>query len=382
MNIEKSTGRWRLAVSLLGAAALAGGAWWLWPRNAAAAAPAAVAVLQRVQGQVVVPEGSPLRRTLRVEPVAEQQVSAAFSLPAVVEADPARLVKILSPVAGRIQSLDKVLGDAVKRGDALAGVDAPDLMQARSDAQKARAALVLARQALARQRELAGSEIASRRDVEQAENDAAQAASELARAEARLAQIGAATTGAGQGSVLSLRSPIAGRVVELNAARGGYWNDTNASLMTVADLSSVYVSASVDEKDLGSVFVGQEATVLFDAYPDQPMKARVRYVGELLDPDTRKLKVRLLFDNRDGRLRPGMFARATFLARPHGGLLLPAAAVVHAGFDDRVFVESAPWRFEPRVVRLGVRQGEQVEVVSGLKAGERVVQRDGVLLDD
>jgi cobalt-zinc-cadmium efflux system membrane fusion protein len=122
--------------------------------------------------------------------------------------------------------------------------------------------------------------------------------------------------------------------------------------------------------------------VSFDAYPGEPMKAQVRYIGELLDPDTRKLKLRMRFDNHDGRLRPGMFAKATFLSKAHRGLLLPAAAVVQSGFRDRVFVEVAPWRFEPREVRLGAAVGGQVEVVAGLRAGERVVRSDGVLLDD
>ncbi|CAN7779262.1 efflux RND transporter periplasmic adaptor subunit [Variovorax sp. LjRoot84] len=387
MNIKKINAG-RLAPCVLGVAALGCAAWWFSPvrANASAAESGAMAAVQHEQGQVVVPEKSPLRRTLAIQPVAEQVVAAPFSLPATVEADPAKLVKVLSPIAGRIASLDKGLGDAAKTGDVLVRIDSPDLMQAMSDAKKAKSALVMARQALARQRELGASEIAAKRDIEQAENDFEQATSEAARADAKLAQLGAAaphaTQAKQQGSVLSVRSPIAGRVVDLNAAKGGYWNDTTAALMTVADLSTVFVTASVGEKDLGALFIGQSATVVFDAYPDEPMKAQVRYIGELLDPDTRKVKVRMLFDNRSGRLRPGMFAKATFFAKPHQGLLVPSSSVVQSGFYSRVFVEVSPWRFEPRVVQLGPQVGGAVEIVAGLKAGERVVEKDGVLLND
>jgi cobalt-zinc-cadmium efflux system membrane fusion protein len=387
MNIKKINAG-RLALGVLGAAALGAAGWWLSPvrANANAAESGTTPTLRHEQGHVIVPENSPLRRTLAIRSVAEQVVEVPLSLPATVEADPAKMVKVLSPMAGRIASLDKGLGDAAKTGDVLVRIDSPDLMQAMSDARKARSALALARQALARQRELGASEIAARRDIEQAENDFEQATSEAARADAKLAQLGAGAPRAApapqQGSVLSVRSPIAGRVVELNAARGGYWNDTSAALMTVADLSTVFVAASVGEKDLGALFVGQSATVMFDAYPGEPARAQVRYIGEVLDPDTRKTKVRMLFDNPNGRLRPGMFAKATFFAKPHQGLLIPSSSVVQSGFYSRIFVEVAPWHFEPRVVQLGPKVGDDVEIIAGLKAGERVAVKDGVLLND
>jgi cobalt-zinc-cadmium efflux system membrane fusion protein len=346
-----------------------------------AAAP--VPALRHDGARLIVPEASPLRRTLAVATLADENVAAPFTLPAVVEADPARLAKVLTPVTGRIVSIAKRLGDEVRAGDVLFTIDSVDLAQAHADAAKAHAALALAQRNLARQRELDASEIAARRDLEQAQGDYEQAASEAARADARLAQLGA---GAGKGAaaggrVLAVRAPISGRVVDLAAAAGGYWNDATAPLMTVADLSRVFVTANAQEKDLGRVYAGQSASVGFDAYPE-PLEAKVGFVGALLDPDTRTVKVRIPCDNRDGRLKPGMFAEATLRARPHQGILVPMTAVVQSGFDTRAFVEVAPWAFESRVVTLGPQIGERIEVVAGLKPGERVVVKDGVLLND
>lgn len=326
-----------------------------------------------------IPEQSPLRRSLTVSTIDEQSIAAPFTLPALVEADPGRLVRVASPLAGRIVSVNKQLGDTVKAGEALFTIDAPDMAQAGADHAKAQSALALAQRNLQRQNELAQSDIAAKRDVEQAQGDYDSAAAEAARAAARLAQLGA-RAGAGSSRIV-VRSPIAGRVVELSAAAGAWWNDASAPLMTVADLSQVFISASAQEKDLALLYVGQQASIKLDAWP-QPLTGQVRYIGEMLDPDTRTIKVRLPFDNRDGRLKPGMFAEATLLARPHRGLLVPMSAVIQSGFTSRTFVEVKPWQFAPRDLQLGAQIGEQVEVLAGLKAGDRIVTKDGVLLND
>ena len=366
---------------LLGLAAFGLTGWVLLGLHAKEAPPEdATPVLVHDGDALLIPEKSPLRKSLLVAAVEGQSVAVPFTLPAVVEADPARLVKVMPPLAGRIVRLNKQLGDQVKAGDVLFTMDSPDFALATADAAKARAALTLASHGLERQRELDKSDLAVRRDLEQAQSDFAQASSEAARADARLRQSGA-RAGANADGKLAVRSPIAGRVVELAAAEGAYWNDATAPLMTVADLSRVFVSANAQEKDLARLYVGQQASVKLDAYA-APLTGEVRYVGDLLDPDTRTVKVRLPFDNRDGNLKPGMFAEATLSSRPHQGILVPMAAVIQGGFSSRAFVEVGPWRFAPREVKLGVQIGQQIEVLGGLKAGERIVVKDGVLLND
>jgi cobalt-zinc-cadmium efflux system membrane fusion protein len=328
-----------------------------------------------------VPDASPLRKALQVAVVREQPVQRAITVPGAVEADPARLIKVVPPVSGRIDKLYKRLGDTVKVGDPLFTLDSADLSQAWSDAGKAQAALTLAQRNLARQQELSRAEIAAKKDLQQAESDQAQALSEAQRTRSRLAQLGTAW-GQGSGRQYTLRSPIAGHVIDLAGAPGGFWNDTNAPLMTVADLSSVWVSASVQEKDLAAVFVGQSAAITLNAYPGEAFIGSVRYIAQVLDADTRTVKVRIVLDNAAGRLRPGMFASVIFSGPAHNGPVVPAAALVQDGFETRVFVEQSAWSFAPRVVKTGARLGEQVEITAGLKAGERVVVRNGMLLND
>jgi len=378
--MKKTTITKPILLTTLGLAALGLSGWGLYGAHAGQAPAADVPALVHEGERLRIPEQSPLRRALTISAIDTQQIAAPFTLPALVEADPARLVKLTSPLAGRIVSISKQLGDEVKAGDVLFSVDAPDMAQAGADNAKAQAALALARRNLARQRELAQSDIAAGRDVEQAQSDFDSASAEASRAGARLAQLGAQAGGAAGGRI-TVRSPIAGRVVDLSAAAGAYWNDATAPLMTVADLSHVFISANAQEKNLPQLYVGQQASIQLDAWP-QPVNGQVRYIGEMLDADTRTVKVRMPFENRDGRLKPGMFAEATLLARPHDGLLVPMAAVIQSGFASRAFVEVKPWQFEARELKLGAQIGEQVEVLSGLKAGERIVTKDGVLLND
>lgn len=340
----------------------------------------AIAVVRK-GAALSVPAASPLRQSLQLATVEEHDVARTIPVPAVVEADPAHLVRVVPPVSGRIGQLLKHLGDTVKAGDALFTMDSADVAAAYSDNGKAQASLTLARHNLDRQKELRAADISARKDLEQAESDYAQALSESERSKARLAQLGAGS-GAGGGRLTTLRSPLSGHVIELNGGQGGFWNDTNAPVMVVADLSTVWLSASVQEKDLAAVYAGQTADIELNAYPGEHIAGKVGYVSEVLDPDTRTVKVRVAVDNRNGRLKPGMFARATFSAAPHRGVVVPASALVQNGTQTQVYVETAAWTFEARTVTTGIHSGDQVEIASGLKAGARIVAKEGVLLND
>src|SRR5262249_29651141 len=160
------------------------------------------------------------------------------------------------------------------------------------------------------------------------------------------------------------------------------WNDANSALMTIADLNSVWVTANVPEKDTARVAKGQPVDVVFGAYPDEVFKGQVQFVSDVLDPDTRRNKVRIPFKNPDIRLKPNMFANVTFYTPRQTMVVAPTAALVMKNDGDRVFVEVEPWVFEPRAVEVAFQQGDQAIIKSGLKAGERVIVKGGVLLND
>jgi cobalt-zinc-cadmium efflux system membrane fusion protein len=339
-------------------------------------------LLVREGDRIIVPEGSPLRAKLTVEAVAEQEIRRSLVLPATVEADPSRLVKIVPPLAGRIPQLKVQLGERVTAGQALAILDSPDLGTAYADHERATVLLELARKNRDRARDLSKIGGAAIRELQQAETDYVTADVEHHRADARLRQIGVNPEATDPTKTLTITAPIAGSIIELDVGAGAFWNDPNASLMTVADLSSIWVTANVPEKDTALIAKGQAVEVVFAAYPGEIFRGQVLFISDIVDSDSRRTKVRIAFANPEIRLKPNMFATVSFFAPAQKVATVPATALVLKNDGERVFVEVAPWTFLPRNVEVNFEQGNSVVIKSGLSAGERAVVKGGVLLND
>jgi membrane fusion protein, heavy metal efflux system len=353
------------------------------PTNAPVAAPGPTqATLTRIGDRIVVPPGSPLRERLAVAQPELKQVSHTLVLPALVEPDPARTVKVLPAVGGRITDLKVRLGERVSKNQELLVIDSGDLAQAYSDRDKARAALTLAKEALDRLKLLERSQAIAIKDRQQAENDYAQAQSELERSINRLRAIGVPAEEGGPTRVLSVKSPIEGSIIDLQVGAGAYVNDPTAPMMTIANLDTIWVTANVPEKDISFVFDGQPVEVAFPAYPDKTFKGKVLFVSDVIDPDTRRNKVRVAFDNPDKMMKANMFANATFVAPAEARLIVPTSALVMTNDRTSIFVEVAEWAFERRNVEIAYQEGATAAIKSGLRSGERVVVRGAVRLND
>lgn len=339
-------------------------------------------MLVREGARVSVPDGSPLRGKLTIGVVGEREIERKLVLPAVVEADPARTVKVLPPVTGRVTDLRVQLGERVTQGQELAVIDSGDLAQAYADIEKARSMETLTKKALDRQLGLEKAGGGAIKDREQAQSDYNQAAAELERARSRLRAIGVPADQNAQSRLLSLKAPVSGSLIDLQIARGAFLNDPTAAIMTIANLGTVWVTANLPEKDTVSVTKGQDVEVVLAAYPGEVFAGKVLFISDILDPDTRRTKVRIAFENPDVRLKPNMFAIATFLAPQRMAQVVPTQALVLKDEADQVFVEVAPWTFEARNVEVGFQQGDQAIVDGGLNAGERIVVKGGVLLND
>ncbi len=332
--------------------------------------------------RISVPSTSPLRMRLGIADVVDKAIARSLTLPAVVESDPARTAKVLPPVAGRVTELKVQLGARVAAGDVLAVIESSDLAQAVSDLEKARSALKLTKQTLDRLVTLEKTSAIAVKEREQAQSEYAQAVSEAERAQSRLQAIGAPSDPKGNRRLLQLKAPGAGSVIDLQMAPGAFLNDPTAAVMTIADLSTVWVTANVPEKDTALVTKGQTVDVVFTAYPNEVFKGTVLFVSDVLDPDTRRTKVRIAFPNPDMRLKPNMFATATFLAPERPMPIVPTKALILRNESDQVFVEVAPWVFEARPVEVAFQQGDQAVLTRGVKAGDRIVVKGGVLLND
>lgn len=340
------------------------------------------ALMVRQGDKIMVPEGSALRTRLSVEKADVQPIESKLVLPAVVESDPARTALVLPALGGRVLALKVALGDRVAQGQALAVIDSPDLAQAYDDNDKAADAHKLADKLLARQLEQAKIGTASEQDLDQAKSNATQAEAEYARTQAHLKTLGVPADAKPRSRLLTVTAPVAGSITTLALAPGMMINDPTQSVMTVADLSTVWVTAMVPEKDVGAVSRNQDAEVRLAAYPDRALHGKVLFVSDVIEPDSRRNKLRIAFANADHALKPNMFATVTLLGTQRSLVVLPSSALLMNNDRTSVFVAVAPWTFERRTVDPDLEEGTSVAIRSGVNPGDQVVVKGGILLND
>ncbi len=343
-------------------------------------------------GEITFATDSPKLAKIRVEAVDAADVPRAqVSTPGKVEANPNRLSHVVLPVGGRVAAVRVRLGDFVTEGDVVLTVESSDVDQATStylqgqaSVTQARAALAKAQADLDRMRDLFEHNAVARKELLNAEAvlaqskaavEQAQASSEQARR--RLEILGVKPGQFGQR--LEIRAPISGKVLEISVAPGEYRNDTAASLMTIADLSSVWVTSDVPESSIRMVQLGERVDIELTAYPGTRFSGRVKQIADTVDPQTRTVKVRAELDNREGRLRPEMFAQIRFTNDVVRKPVVPVGAVLQGDGQSMIWRQESPGVFRQIPVTLGSRVGDRVAVLTGLQAGDRIVT-DGVML--
>ncbi|MFI5207844.1 MAG: efflux RND transporter periplasmic adaptor subunit [Gemmatimonadales bacterium] len=330
-------------------------------------------------GEVRLPPDSPKLASISVDTVRARREKVVVVLPAQLVLDEDHTVRVTSPVLGRVRSIDAAPGDHVEAGRALAHIASSDVAQAQSDLQRAEAALTTASTSLVRARDLFAHQVIAQRELQQAVNDSAQARAERDRAQARVQQLGASPS-VGQDYVL--RAPIAGDVVDRTLNPGMEVRpDLAVPLFTVSSLDTLWLVASVYERDLAAVRRGEHVLFTTEALPGRVVSARVSYVSSALDPVTRTATLRALVSNGDRALHPSTFGDVKVVAPDSSGVpVVPILALVTHGAETVVFVQTAPGRFSMRPVQVTDDDGQTAVVVSGLRPGEVVVTRGSLLL--
>lgn len=179
---------------------------------------------------------------------------------------------------------------------------------------------------------------------------------------------------------LVLRAPVSGTVLERGVVEGQHVS-AETPLLTIADLSQVWVMADLYEGDIGRVRVGDRAGFVAEGLPGRTFEGRIDFVHPTVSSETRTIKVRLVLANPDGALRPGAYGRVRVAGRGASVLSVPAEAVIETGEHSYVFLARAGGYFEPRMVWTGPARGDRVPIVRGLAAGDTVVASASFLID-
>lgn len=179
---------------------------------------------------------------------------------------------------------------------------------------------------------------------------------------------------------IAIRSPTSGYVTRFNAVLGSR-AEPEVALYEIADLSDVWVIASVFEQDVTTLTVGTTARFIATKNYAEPLNGRVDLIEPIVDESTRTTRIRLVVPNRGGHLRPGEFGEVLFDLPISTGLFIPRDAVIHTGEEEYVYVATSIDRFEPRLIRTGFSRNERIQVLAGVSEGERVVTRGSFMLD-
>ncbi|UCV15410.1 efflux RND transporter periplasmic adaptor subunit [Quatrionicoccus australiensis] len=327
----------------------------------------------------LVTPGQELLGQLKLADVSKQPVAETLRVAGQIGFDEQRLARIGATITGRVTDIDALLGQSVKKGDVLASLNSSELSSQQLAYLKARAQLELNRRNAERAKALFEADVIGAAELQRRESEHQISVAETRAAADQLQLLGvspAAIERLGkQGAVNSVTPVVAtlsGVVVERKLAQGQVVQPADA-LFVVADLSRLWAVAQVPEQQVSQVKEGQAVSIEVPALGHEKLVGKLIYVGQTIDPETRTVLVRTELDNRAGRLKPAMLASMLIEAKPVERLVVPASAVVRESDEDHVFVAEGDGVFRLLKVKLGVEQGGQRVVLSGLKGQEKIV---------
>jgi len=354
-------------------------------------------------GQVFVPTPEQWS-TLTVEPVDKRVFRPEHVTEGKIAVDEDRSTPIFSPYAGRVTKLLAKPGDTVVRGQPLFVIEATDMVQAQNDflaavagLNKAQSQVALAKTVEKRLHELYESKAIALREWQQAQADLTAAQADLKAAETaleavrnRLAILGktdqeiTALQNTGRISPeTTIPAPIAGTIVQRKVGPGQYVSSASSDpVFVIGDLATVWLIAYVRETSAANVGIGEQVQFTVLAYPNETFRGNISYVAAAMDPNTRRLLVRATIPNPQGLLKPEMFASVTiFTDEGDWSPAVPVESVIYEGDKARVWVARDDKSIELRQVTPGVRQGRLLQVLSGLRVGEKVVTKGSLFID-
>jgi len=342
--------------------------------------------------------------TLTIEPVKAKTFRAEYVTEGKVAVDEDRSTPVFSPYAGRVTKLLAKPGEMLKQGQPLFTIEAADTVQAQNDfiaamtsQNKAKSAIDLADIQFKRAKDLYEGHAIPLKDYQQAEatqvqaqNDMRSSATALEAARNKLRILGftdeTIKVFQDKGVIdreITIYSPISGTVVQRKIGPGQYVNSgASDPVFVIGDLSTVWLTAFVRESDAAAVCIGQDISVNVMALPGHPLTAKINYVAAAIDPTTRRLLVRATIDNKDGLLKPEMFANVTiYSAGDRAAPAVPKQALIYEADKVRIWVAREDKSVELRQIKTGLINGNFVEITSNLKPGEQVVTKGSLFID-
>ncbi|MGD2294494.1 MAG: efflux RND transporter periplasmic adaptor subunit [Candidatus Aminicenantes bacterium] len=296
-----------------------------------------------------------------------------------VYAHPKRKAIVSYAFPARISNIHIQIGDWVKAGQELVTLQSEEVGSAKSEFYKAKADYELAKVNCERAKRLYDRGVGAEKDYLACEAEFKVAEANLNAAEKKLhvlgfseAQVKTISETHQINPVITLFAPLSGKIIEYNAVLGAMV-DLATEILTILDPQVLVVDAEIYEKDIAKIRIGQQVEVTVPAYPGENFEGKVIYISDILHEETRTIKVRAEVENREYKLKPGMFADVIiYLNHQVQALVLPKEAILDEKDEYIIFLQR-DGKYLPTVVELGAREGGFIEVIRGIQEGDRIV---------
>jgi cobalt-zinc-cadmium efflux system membrane fusion protein len=274
------------------------------------------------------------------------------------------------------------LGQDVKPGTPLFSIYSSDYTDAQKLFLQAHQQFLLMEKDYKRQNDLLENGVGVQRDFETAKTLYENSRSEFEKARASIRIFGVDPDQMIFGEPLVVKSPINGQVIKNSIVVGKYLTDNSSAILTVAEISSVWITASVKEKDIRFIQEGDATEAQVIAYPSEIFKGKVFHIDEIVDEETRSINVLIECPNRAEMLKPGMYATVKFTERPIVTVFVPATSLLQFNDKNFVFVQTKPGTYKRQMVTTGETVNGRTVITEGLEGNEVIIAEGGFYLLD
>lgn len=325
---------------------------------------------------VILAESDPVLKKIITETVTEQQYSKNITSAGTIETIPNNYAEIASPFSGRVIRSFINIGQIIKAGSPIFEILAPGYSSVRKDYSDAMNDVRLAEKNYKRQQDLFRHGVGIQKELEEAETEYQNKKTSLSNASSTLN----AYNSKGSGGTYIIKAPISGEIISNKIVTGQYLKEDSEPVVIIAELSKVWITGAVKEKDIRFISPGDPVSVKINTYPDMEITGKVYHISELVDEDTRSIKVLIQCDNPQRKLKPGMFAAVTYSAGTEKAVIIPSQALMQQGDRQYVWIKTGRNEFTKRFINPGSTSEKATMISSGLQPGDIIMIQGGIYM--
>lgn len=314
---------------------------------------------------------------IQISSVNKETVAEGIHLTGSIDANPDKVINFVSLVNGIISNTYFSLGDAVSKGQVLAEMQSTELSSLQAELNSLKSQIEIAKVDLDAKEQMFKDGISSNKELIEAKNELRILESEKQKVENNLSLFSASSTK----NVFQIKAPASGIITEKNINSGSTVTDDGASLFSISDLNDVWAMANIYSTDIAHVTKGMEVEIKTISYPDEIFTGKIDVISQVLDQEARVLKARIVLNNKDFKLKPGMIADIIALKKfNQQEVAVPTSSIVFFNNKNYVLVHNDDCNIETREVEILTKKNNTTYLKKGLSENEKIITKNQLLI--